>query len=221
MAGLEFEGLTAETFGKFREQMLHSEEEYPEPIRSTADDFMEMFRHEKTIAMIALLDSQYIGNVIGCELSQEEAETYGANLTHEKKTIYIYNFIIDEQYRHKGHAKAMLNEFIGKARSIGFEMIAGHFRNNCSLPVFKKFGGVEKSVFPNWENTGEDYILCELDIALKEPVEAPVQQEPAAPAIAPALPAPAVEPSLHIEPPEPQDMMPPEIDDGLHSLPSV
>jgi GNAT superfamily N-acetyltransferase len=218
MAGLEFEGLTAETFGKFREQMLHSEEAYPEPIRSTTDDFIDMLKQEKTIALVALLDSQYIGNIIGCELCGEDLAECDPHIIPGKKTIYIYNFVIEREYQHKGYAKVMFNEFIGKARSMGFEMIAGHFRNNCSLPVFKKFGGVEKSVFTNWENTGEDYILCELDIAIKVPVESPVQQEPAAPAIAPVLPVPAVEPSLHIEP---QDMMPPEMDHELHSLPSV
>jgi GNAT superfamily N-acetyltransferase len=186
-----------------------------------------MLKDGNTVALAAVLDEVYIGNVFASEPQGEDLEICAASITPGKKTLYIYNFVIDQAYQHKGYAHLMLTALIEKAKSAGFEMVIGHFRHNGSLHLFKKFGGVEKAAFTNWENSGEEHVLCQLDIAHN----LPVQPEPAKP-VAPPLPSqelPALEPSPQIEPAEPHaephDVMPFDMDHDMghdvHGMPSV
>jgi GNAT superfamily N-acetyltransferase len=230
MSGLEFEGLTAANFDKFKEHIIRSEEAYPEPMRSSAEDYLSILKEGKMVALIALLDGVYIGNVFASVPEGEDLEICRASITPDKKTLYVYNFLIDEAYRHKGYARMMLAELMEKAKGAGFEIVVGHFRHNGSLHLFKKFGGVEKAVFANWENSGEEHVLCELDLAHILPVQ-PAQPETVMP-VTPPLPSqelPALEPSPQIEPAEPHmephDVMPFDMghDSGheLQGMPSV
>ena len=220
MTGLEFEGLTAANFDKFREHILRSEEAYPETIRSTSEDFMFMLNDTHAIAFVALIDAKYVGNVFGSELCGEDMEACKDHITLGKKTLYVYNLVVDPEYQRKGYANAMFMKFAEQARGMGFETIVGHFRHNGSLHIFKKLGGAEKTAFPNWENSGEDYVLCELDLvgAFAQP-----QIQPAAKieTLSPEPAMPVLEPSPQLELPQPQDVMPFDMGNDMHGMPSV
>jgi len=165
MVAPQFEMLTPDNFSKFQDPILHSEMIYPEPIRSTPDEYAYIINSDGAIALVEIVDSKYIGNTIGCNLTDEEAEEYGImNDVRGFKTFYIYNLVIENEYHGKGYAHLLLLELIKAAKNKGEDLIVGHFRQNGALKLIKKIGAQEKGVFRNWEDTGEDYVLCLLDL---------------------------------------------------------
>jgi len=162
---IAFETLSAEYWAKHEADVLKSEEMYPESIRTPREEFLNILNDGGVIAKIAIVDSRYAGNIIGFFLRKEELPRFGLQDLHGGGRItYVINFVVDKAYQSKGHGTRMLTEFIKEARQKGCEIIAGHFRPPQSLHLIKKFGGEEHGTVANWENTGEDYTLCLLDI---------------------------------------------------------
>ena len=161
-----FKDLTSKNLPKFKKSVLKSELTFPEPIRSTFDDYLNFLSVENSVAKVALLNSKYIGNIIGFSPTIEIIEEEGLEgIVENPNTIYVFNFVIDSKYQDKGYGHQLLQNFIKSAKEKGYEKLVGHARQNNSLYLGKKFGAKEKSVHKNWSDTEEDYILCELDLA--------------------------------------------------------
>ena len=179
MNAITFETLTPSNFSRFQESIMRSEDAYPEAERSAAVDYLDIVKEDSNISMLALLDSSYIGNVFADEPEGEDLEICRPHITCAgRRIIYVYNFIIDRQYQGKGYGHLLLLEFIKQARSRGFEFLVGHFRQNAILKIIKEMGGQERFVVKNWEGSGEDYVLCELDLTHTETQPMPTVTPP-------------------------------------------
>ncbi|MEM5871257.1 MAG: GNAT family N-acetyltransferase [Candidatus Aenigmatarchaeota archaeon] len=164
MAKLTFATLTLENFEKFKEYILRGEEEFPESIRSDENDYMEILTSPNPIAFVVFYDGIYIGNIVAHELLGEDLEICRNYISPNKKALYVYNFLVERGYRNNGYGYAIFKELIIRAKERGFEIIVAHCRKNEALHIFKKLGGIERKTFENWEDTKEDFILCEMDI---------------------------------------------------------
>jgi len=178
---LSFEDLGAENWSKYSGLILQSELVYPETIRSAPEDFIEILSEGDRIAKVAFTGSEYVGNVIGYCITPEEMKAYGLEGEGDRSKIaYIINIVVAPQHQGKGFGTELLREFIKAAKARGYEKLVGHFRQPNSLNLIKRLGAKEKGVFRNWENTGEDYTLCFLDLqSVRVPV--PVQVSVSAP----------------------------------------
>ncbi|MBI3032559.1 GNAT family N-acetyltransferase [Candidatus Woesearchaeota archaeon] len=164
---LSFEELNQFNWFIFEDDILGSEQLYPESIRSTAEEFLELLNTPAVIALTLQFKDKYIGNIIGCPLSADEIKEFGLETTitkHPSKIMYLFNYVIDKNFQGNGYGQDLLLAFCKIAKQRGYETVMGHFRKNESLLVAKKLCAEEKKAFPNWENTGEEYILCELDL---------------------------------------------------------
>ncbi|MDD5254104.1 MAG: GNAT family N-acetyltransferase [Candidatus Nanoarchaeia archaeon] len=162
MGQLTFKELDEANFEEYKNYLLHSEEIFPEKIRSSIEDYKDMLLDPNNIAILGFLDNNYVGNIIGATLIDEEFDEYGYD--RNKKIIYLYNIVIEKEYQGRGFGYELTKEFVRVAKEQGFEILIGHFRQNSSVSLIKKFGAVIKSTHPNWEESGEDYFFCEVDL---------------------------------------------------------
>jgi GNAT superfamily N-acetyltransferase len=162
---LTFDDLIEGNWNKYGNFVLQSETIYPEFIRSPGEEFIDIVKSRGSIAKIALLDSEYIGNAVGFCMDDEDKEDFGLDkLLSYPKIIYLFNIVINPVHQGKGYGSMLMQEFIKSAKIKGYDYIVGHFRPNGSLHMIKKFGAVEGAVCKNWENIGENYVFCILDI---------------------------------------------------------
>lgn len=160
----KFHEITADNLGRYEKQIFCSEEMFPEQIRTSREDYMEILTSENSVALVATIDSKYIGNIIGCPVTEEDMAEYEIDLgINREKIIYVYNIVIDNDYQGKGYGHELMKEFIRIAKVRGFEALAGHFRKFRSDSLIRKFGAVAKKTYANWDCSGEVYIFCVLD----------------------------------------------------------
>ncbi|MFH1126634.1 MAG: GNAT family N-acetyltransferase [archaeon] len=161
----KFHEITADKFGRYEKQILRSEEIFPEQIRTSREDYMGILMSENSIALVATIDSKYIGNIIGCPITEEDMAEYEIDFGIDReKILYVYNIVIDNAFQGRGYGHEMMKEFIRIAKMRGYEVLAGHFRKYRSESLIRKFGAVAKKTYANWDNSGEEYILCVLDL---------------------------------------------------------
>jgi GNAT superfamily N-acetyltransferase len=162
---LSFEDLGAGNWGKYGNLILGSENVFPEAMRTDKEDFIDVVREQDGVAKVALVDSGYAGNVFGYHVSPDDFGYYGLHdIPADAKVIYLFSIVINPGLQGKGYGRQLLLEFIKSAKEKGYDFIAGHFRQNGSLKLIKAFGAKEEGVCPNWENIGEDCVICCLDI---------------------------------------------------------
>jgi len=163
---LKFQNITLKNLSKLEKELVKSERAFPKDIRGEDGDyFTEMLETKGVIAKIAKLDSKYIGNIIGCPVTEEDVELYELHgLSDISKTIHLCTMVIDPPHRKNGYGRQLLLEFIKAARKAGYETLAGHFRRNASQHIIKALGGKKISTHKNWSDTGESYVLYELEL---------------------------------------------------------
>ena len=164
---IEYSHLTHENFHIHKNDIMASEDIFPEDIRETPENYLDILRYEEAIGLVATVDSSYIGNILGFSPSEETfAELRLDEIPADKMgLIYLYNIVTMPQFQAKGYGREMLSFFIEKAADAGFRKVGGHFRGNGSLKNFRNLGGEEVAVFKDWFGTGEEYIYCELPIS--------------------------------------------------------
>lgn len=162
---LSFDDLGAGDWRKYADSILQSENVFPDSIRTPQEDFLEIVGESDGIAKVALLDSQYLGNVFGYRISPDDFEYYGLHdVPKDAKVIYLFSIVVNPEFQGRGYGRQLIWEFIVAAKAKGYDFIAGHFRQNGSLKLIKAFGAKEEGVYQNWENTNEDCVACCLDI---------------------------------------------------------
>jgi GNAT superfamily N-acetyltransferase len=162
---LTFQELTQENLPHYAGCLLHSEYVFPDPIKFTQEDYLEILLGQEYIAKIALIDGSYAGNIVGADLHPVEIEEHGiGSLTQNEKMIYLYGFVLEPEHQGKGYGFKLLTEFLKTARSRGYTSVVGHFRQNASLALMRKLGCDERAVEKDWCGTGEDFVFCSLDL---------------------------------------------------------
>jgi len=170
---LTFEDLDLNNWPVYADLVLNSESIFPEPIRTSKEEFTEILLIKDAVAKLGKIGTEYIGNIMGFPLlSLQDPEEYGFQ-TLEDRAIYICNFVVDPSYQGKGFGKKLLIEFLKATIENGYEKIYGHFRQNHSLGLIKKLGAKEVKICQNWSDTGEDFVLCELDLTKIDVPEIP------------------------------------------------
>ncbi len=173
---LAFVDINQNNMGLFVDCLMKNELVFPEKIRADKEDYIEIIMSENNIAKSAVDDSEYVGNAIGYALkTAEDFAEHDLNPAEagSKKTIYLFNFSVEQKHQGKGYGSSLLRDFIRTAQEKGYERLVGHFRPNGSLALIKKFNCKELKVCKNWEETNEDYVLCELDLAAVNAAEKP------------------------------------------------
>ncbi|AJF61780.1 TPA: GNAT family N-acetyltransferase [Candidatus Woesearchaeota archaeon] len=159
---LTFVDITLKNWAKYEQSILNSELEFKEEIRTPKEEYIHILKSRTYIFKVALLDSVYIGLAAGYRPPKNDLGWHGLkNKTND--FIYLFNIVIDKPYQGKGYGSALLEEFIKAVKERGFRKVVGHF-NSSSRRIIQKHGGTEVSVAKNWENTGENFFVCELDI---------------------------------------------------------
>ncbi|MBN1897002.1 MAG: GNAT family N-acetyltransferase [Candidatus Aenigmarchaeota archaeon] len=164
-ANIVLEDIGSNAWEKYAGHIMQLENTYPESMRSTEDDMAYILDSEKKVAKIAFSGNECLGAIIGFHVAPEDYDYYGlSGIPEGAKVIYLMNMVVNPKYRGMGFGRMLLNEFIKDSRKNEFHVIAGHFRQSSSLNAFRKSGGVEKAVFSNWEGSGEDFVLCYLNL---------------------------------------------------------
>ncbi|MBN2042769.1 MAG: GNAT family N-acetyltransferase [Candidatus Aenigmarchaeota archaeon] len=162
---MSFEDVRAENWDKYNQMIIESERVYPDSIRTPAEEFVDVVREENAVSKVILVDSQYAGNAIGFCMDDEDKNMFGlTDLPGNPKVLYLFNFVINPQYQGMGYGYLLMREFILSAKNMGYDYVFGHFRQNGSLHLIRKFGAQERGIHKNWEDVGEDYVVCCLDL---------------------------------------------------------
>lgn len=157
--------LSIKTYPLFKESILESELMFPKLIRTVPSEIERILTSENPVAKIALLNSDYIGNVLAfCPTTEDIKELEMPEIISDPSLLYLSNYVIDSKYQNKGYGEQMLREAIQTAKQIGYKIIEGHFRKNGSLHNIKKFGAIEIKKYPDWGGAGEDYVHCRLKL---------------------------------------------------------
>lgn len=145
---------------KYKKFILEWEELlFLEDIQITESEFEEIFENEY-VGEILLIDTKPVGFILA---SKPIDKKYGIS-QKIKKILYIDDIIIEPSYQGKGLGFEMLKHFLNNLKQKGYQKVAGHFRQNNSLKNILALGGKSKETVKNWENSGEDYVYCEIDL---------------------------------------------------------
>ncbi|MFH0957059.1 MAG: GNAT family N-acetyltransferase [Candidatus Aenigmatarchaeota archaeon] len=162
---LTFRDLNAGNWEQYAGHVTESELVYPEALRTSGEEFAEVILSSGALSKVALLDSVYIGNAVGFRMTLEEVREYGImDLPQDASVLYILNIVVNPGHQGKGYGHQMLRELLGSARERGFSSIACHCRQTSSLGLMRQLGAQERGIFRNWEGSGEDFVMCLLDL---------------------------------------------------------
>ena len=161
---LEFENIEPNFLYKYEHLILNLESTFPKEIMSSIEDYKDVLL-EPCIAKIAKFNSIPVGNIMGYPLEGQDLGYHDLeDYEHIKEAFYLFSFVVDPAFQGKGFGKTMMIEFLKEAKEKGYKKVVGHFRPNNSLFIARKFNAKEIKICHNWENTGEDYVLCEIDV---------------------------------------------------------
>lgn len=163
---LDFVPLSVDNFERYEADILRSEEVFPEAIRETSSDYLNVLQGDGSIGLVARWGREYAGNAVGFVPGEDDwrelllAEAGAA----ESGLVYLFNIVALPGFQGQGVGRSLLEEFMALSLSKGFRKIGGHFRGNGSLANFKRMGGRELAAFDDWFGTGERYLYCELSL---------------------------------------------------------
>lgn len=162
---ISFIDLTPQSWEKYSGAILDTEKCFPESIQSTKEDYINALAHEGVIAKIILYNDEFAGAGICLPFTQQIVEEYEIYDTQPlDNAIYLYSIAVKEGLQGKGIGLTLLKELTSEAKAKGYKVFAGHYRPNGSLQIIKKLGAKELKNYPNWSNSNEEYVYCELDI---------------------------------------------------------
>ncbi|MBU1855073.1 MAG: GNAT family N-acetyltransferase, partial [Nanoarchaeota archaeon] len=162
---MRFKGLNENNLKEYQLLIVESENLYPEALRTSFEDFKDILSAPNSIGLIAFIDEHYIGNCVGSEPSDSDLKDLNIKLfSKDDKIIYVYNLIVTEQFQGKGYGQRLMDEFIKKAKAADYKYVLGNFRQNASYKITKKYKVVIEKLFKNWEDSGEDFVFCVMEI---------------------------------------------------------
>ena len=160
---LKFEDLTSANWEKYKKFVAKSELIYERPLRESMAEYRKIISREGSVCKVAMLGSKYVGNIVGyCPTLEDITEGELKGIRENKEMILLTNVIINPEYQGRGYGARLVKDFIQSSKDAGYEKIAGYFRKNSSLHIFKKIGARQKRTYKNWQGGNEEYVLCEL-----------------------------------------------------------
>ena len=160
---MDLDNLTLENCEKYLPFILESEKKFPESIRLDSDQLLRILRGDRPIAKVARHNSRYIGNVLSFCPSEDDIEELDLKgVTHDPGLLYLYNFVIIPEFQGKVFGKAIFQDLVDTAKTRGYATLEGHFRRNASLHIVQSAGAEMTGIYPNWCDTGEEYVHCRL-----------------------------------------------------------
>lgn len=168
--------ITSENWDKLSSYIMDSEIEYKEEIQTSYEDYNDIFLDGDAIGKIGIVNGKYAGNIIGYPPTDNEMEDYQLERKNEKH-MYLFNIIIDKEFRGQGFGFNFMVEFLKESQKQGYTKMIGHFRPNGSYALIKKLGAIDLTHCKNWEETGEDFMLCELDLKNLQILENTIQNK--------------------------------------------
>jgi len=163
---LEFTALNRQNYRLFEEEIMLSEEIFPENIRETSESYRDVLCQPGVVAFIAAVQGVYAGNVVGFHPTADMRQILRLNelaIDHDE-LIYLFNIVALPEFQGCGVGMGLLNQLLENSKKGGFSRVGGHFRGNGSLNNFIRRGGEILATFDNWFETGESYSYCELQL---------------------------------------------------------
>lgn len=158
---LEFQRLTKKNWKEWKNSILSSENAFSDPLKTTEEEYEEIIGLDDSIAIIATINGEYVGNAIGTRMAIDEIED---NMEEKyKDSVMLDNIVVEVHHKGKGYGKLILAEFLRRAKEKGYKKLYGYFQKDQSLYLIKKAGAIELQIEQNWHGSGEEYTLCVLD----------------------------------------------------------
>jgi GNAT superfamily N-acetyltransferase len=162
---VSFKRLTIENWPEFAYWVLKSEHQYPDEIKSSEENYLFALSKKEAPSILLFCEGQYAGNAVCCPFTKEEIDALELDDTFPvADACYLYNIVIDPQFQGKGLGKILFEKIAQEAKDCGYRKLAGHFRPNGSLSLAQKAGAKEIKPHPDWGDTGETYVYCELEL---------------------------------------------------------
>lgn len=153
--------LEKENYQEYSQAILQSEEKnYQENIRSSDEDIKEILNSKRAIAAVLEVAGHYAGNYLSCAMDDEEQRKAGLE---NVKINYLYNIVVEKEWQGKGYGRLLLADLIRRCKKRGVQRIAGHYNQQSRRLITQAGGRIIKEV-PDWEETGETYYLCVLEL---------------------------------------------------------
>lgn len=167
MVNLKLEDLNLGNWKQYGSLVLRSEKlVFPEVLQEEEEDYLDILRRDKYIAKLAMLNYQYIGNIIGVSPSETDIKTDEgySDLAFNPKMIYIHNFVIEPSFQGRGFGRKLLLGFVDAAKRRGYTSLEGHFRQNASFHLIKSLGAEKIKTVSNRYGAGENQVHCGLNL---------------------------------------------------------
>jgi len=153
---LTFKRLTLKNFDVYKKQVSRLETQFNSNIRTTGSEFKEILESQYSYFLAAFLGKLLVGFVLLDKPTENEIKEYDL----DKKYLnyeYVYDLIVDKPFRGKGVGKLLFAQVFEPGKNY-----IGHF-NDQSIILLKNYNHKILKTFKNWENTGKDYFLCEIN----------------------------------------------------------
>lgn len=162
---LILEDFTAGNWSKVKDKVLFLENTFPKPIASTEQEIEEVIFEGGAFGKFLSVDTEFVGSIMGYFLEDEGYEGYDLPIEYKGKgAAYIFSIAVHPDHQGKGYGSKLLNEALAALKNKGCNIVLGHYRRNSSYNMIKKLGAKDILICNNWEMTGEDFVLCELDL---------------------------------------------------------
>ena len=99
-----------------------------------SDGYLEtLLRKDHVIPLVAIADGAVIGGLVGYELDKFE---------QERREIYIYDLAVDEAYRRRGVASALINKLgeIASSRGAYVIYVQADYGDDPAIALYTKLG---------------------------------------------------------------------------------
>jgi GNAT superfamily N-acetyltransferase len=154
--------ITSADWDRYGAEIIGLEKEYPAEIASDADDMKEKIGRKGSVGVLHLYRGKVAGFAIGFPLSEEERKEYRLEKFWKDKSIYLESITVSSDFQGRGFGRALMIEFMRRARENGYSRMIGHFRPNGSAAIMRKLRAEELSIEKNWFGTGQDYTCYEM-----------------------------------------------------------
>jgi ribosomal protein S18 acetylase RimI-like enzyme len=81
-----------------------------------------------------------------------------------KRVAYLYNISIHPECQGKDLAKRLMIEILADCKRQGYDVLLSHAKVGGSLHLHEFFGSMAVGRQKNWYETGEEYILCSINL---------------------------------------------------------
>jgi GNAT superfamily N-acetyltransferase len=146
----------------FKPKINCLEKSFDKRIQTDEDTYKGIFKDGESIIKFIKRGPRYIGNIVSYPLKDVEKVNYKIN--PKKKVLYVFSFLVSPRFNGKGYGTQLFSDLLEEAKQKGYDYVCGHFKDNGSFYIAKKFDARIIKKFDNWEGTKDTYYLCRINI---------------------------------------------------------